>query len=72
MIQKRTIPCLKCAGTGVCKKRVCSECSGVGVILSDDPGDLQDGMLIYFNSQAPFADANVEARIEKTPLTGLK
>lgn len=70
---KQVVPCDRCGGSGIVKKSVCKACKGVGIILKDDHGDpLQDGMLEYFNSQAPFADANVEAQIEKTPLTGLK
>jgi len=28
-------------------------------------GDLQDGMLVHFNAEAPKADANVEAQIKR-------
>ncbi|MDQ6704006.1 MAG: hypothetical protein M3Z96_13445 [Pseudomonadota bacterium] len=30
-------------------------------------GDLQDGVLAYYLSQAKLADANIEARLDKEP-----
>ena len=30
-------------------------------------GDLQDGMLFYYKTQAPMQDAQIEARIEREP-----
>jgi hypothetical protein len=31
-------------------------------------GDLQDGMLAWYQSQAPLQDAQIEARVDREPL----